>query len=96
MPGGEFPTAGEVGAIERGGRVDDKEGEAGLAHHVGGLIEELELVIGVVGAGVGYVVKDFFARETKAVGNCEKSDGSKGAFRVDVETFALATAHIKR
>ena len=67
LAGGEFAAAGEVGAVEGGGGVDDQEGKAGLAHHVGGLVEELELVVGVVGAGVGDVVEDLFAREAVSV-----------------------------
>ncbi len=53
---GELAAAGEVGAVEGGGAVDDEEGEAGFAHHVRGLVQQLELVVGVVGAGVGDVV----------------------------------------
>ena len=64
---GEFAAASEIGTVEGSGGVDDEEGEAGFAHHIGGLVEELELVIGIVGAGVGDVVKDFFAGEAVAV-----------------------------
>ena len=67
LAGGELAAAGEVGAVEGGGGVDDEEGEARLAHHVGGLVEELELVVRVVGAGVGDVVEHLFAREAVAV-----------------------------
>ena len=84
LAGGEFAAAGEVGAVERGGRVDDQEGEAGLAHHVGGLVEELELVVGVVGAGVGDVVEDFFAGEAVSVRDGQEAHGTEGAFCVDV------------
>ena len=95
LPRGEFAAAGEVGAVERSGAVDDEEGEAGLAHHVGGLVEQLELVVGVVGAGVGDVVEDLFAREAVAVGDAEEADGAEGPFRVDVEAFAFAAAHVE-
>ena len=61
LAGGEFAAAGEVGAVEGGGGVDDEEGEAGFAHHVGGLVEELELVIGIVCSCVSDVVEHFFS-----------------------------------
>ena len=95
LAGGELAAAGEVGAVKRGGRVDDEEAEARLAHHVGGLVQELELVVRVVGAGVGDVVEDLFAREAVAVRDGEEPHGAEGAFRVDVEAFALAAAHVE-
>lgn len=36
---GELATAVEISAIERGCAVDDEEGEAGLGHHLGGLVQ---------------------------------------------------------
>ena len=95
MPRGEFAAASEIGAVEGSSGVDDEEGEAGFAHHVGGLVEELELVIGVVGAGVGDVVEDFFAGEAVAVCDAEEAHGAEGAFGVDVEAFAFAAAHVE-
>ena len=92
---GELAAAGEVGAVEGGGRVDDEEGEARLAHHVGGLVEELELVVRVVGARVGDVVEDLFAREAVPVRHGQESHGSECAFGVDVQTFPLPTAHVE-
>lgn len=38
---GELAAAGKVSAVERGGAVDDEEGEARFTHHVRGLVEEL-------------------------------------------------------
>ena len=52
-------------------------------------------MIGIVGAGIGDVVEDFFAREAVAVGDAEEADRSKGAFGVDVEAFAFAAAHVE-
>lgn len=95
LPRGELAAAGEIGAVEGGGGIDDEEGEAGFAHHVGGLGEELELVIGVVGAGVGDVVEDFFAGEAVAVCNAQEAHGAEGAFGVDVEAFSFAAAHVE-
>ena len=95
LAGRELAPAGEVSAVEGGGRVDDKKREAGLAHHVGGLVEELELVVGVVGAGVGDVVEDLLAREAVAVRDGEEAHGAEGPFGVDVEAFAFAAAHIE-
>ena len=95
LAGGELAAAGEVGAVERGGRVDDQEGEARLAHHVGGLVQELELVVRVVGAGVGDVVEDLFAREAVAVRDGEEAHGPEGAFGVDVKAFSFPTAHVE-
>ena len=73
---GELAAAGEVGAVEGGGGVDDEQGEAGLGHHLGGLVEELELVVGVVGARVGDVVEDFFTGEAEAFRYGQQADGS--------------------
>lgn len=39
LPRGKLAAAREVGAVKRGCAIDDEEGEAGLAHHVGRLIE---------------------------------------------------------
>lgn len=52
-------------------------------------------MVGVVGAGVGDVVEDFFAGEAVAVCDAEEADGAEGAFGVDVETFSLAAAHVE-
>ena len=95
LPRGEFATAGEVGAVEGGGAVDDEEGEARFAHHVRGLVEELQLVIGIVRAGVGDVVQYFFAGEAVAVGDAEETHRAEGAFGVDIEAFSLAAAHVE-
>lgn len=95
LAGTEFASAGKVCAVEGGGTVDDEESKAGFGHHGGGLVEELELVVRVVGAGVGNVVEDFFAVEAVAVGNGEEAHGAEGAFGVDVETFSFAAAHVK-
>ena len=92
---GELAAAGEIGAVERGGAVDDEQGEARLAHHLAGLVEQLELVVRVVGSGVGDVVQDFFAGEAVAVGDGEEAHRAEGAFGVDVEAFALAAAHVE-
>lgn len=67
LPGGELAAAGEVGAVEGGGGVDDEEGEAGFAHHVRGLVEELELMVGIVSAGVGDIVQHLLARQAVSV-----------------------------
>ena len=95
LPRGELPAAGEVGAVEGGGAVNDKEGEAGLAHHLAGLSEELELVVRVVSAGVGYVVKDLFAAQAVTISDSEAAHGAECSFRVDVEAFSFAAAHVE-
>lgn len=95
LAGGELAAACEIGTVERGGRVDNEEGKAGLAHHGGGLVEELELVIAVVGASVGDVVEDLFAAEAVAVGDGQTADGTEGAFGVNVEAFAFTAAHVE-
>jgi len=91
----ELPATDEVGAIERRRGVDDQQGKARLAHHGRGLVQQLQLVVGVVGAGVGDVVEDLFAGEAVAVGDGEEAHGAKGALGVDVQTLALAAAHVE-
>ena len=91
----ELAAAGEIGAVEGGGAVDDEEGKAGLAHHLAGLVQQLQLVVGIVGARVGHVVQHLFAVEPVAVGDGEAAHGPEGAFGVDVEAFAFAPAHVE-
>ena len=67
LPGGEFAAAGEVGAVKGSCGVDDEEGEAGFAHHVGGLVEELQLMIRVVSTGIGDVIQYLLAGQTISV-----------------------------
>ena len=69
LPGGELAAAGEVGAVERGGGVDYEKGEAGFAHHVGGLVEELQLMIGIVCPCVSDVIQHLFSGQSVAVCN---------------------------
>ena len=95
LTAGQLTSAGEVGAIEGHGGVDDEEGKARLAHHLAGLVEELELVVAVIGARVGDVVEDFFAVEAVAIGDSEEAHGAEGAFGVNVEAFSLAAAHVE-
>ena len=95
LPRGELPPPGEIGAVEGSGAVDDEEREARLAHHLAGLGEELELMVGVVGAGVGNVVKDLFTAQPVAVRDGEAAHGAEGPFRVDVQAFSLAPAHVE-
>ena len=95
LAGGEFASAGEIGAVEGGGRVDDEEGEAGFAHHGRRLVQELQLMIAVVRSCVGDVVEDLFSVESVPVGDGETADGTKGAFGIDVEAFAFAAAHVE-
>ena len=52
-------------------------------------------MIGIVGTRVGNVVKDFFTIETVPIGHGETADRTKSTFGVDVETFALAAAHVE-
>ena len=89
---GEFTTTSEVGAEEGGGRIDDDEGEAVLGHHGGGLGEEVLLVVGVVGAGAGDVVKDIIGVEAEALGGGAEAFGAEGAFGVDVERHTFSAA----
>ena len=95
LPVRQLAAAGEIGAVERGGAVDDEQGEARLAHHLAGLVEQLQLVVGIVGARVGDVVEHLFAVEPVAVGDGEAAHGAEGAFGVDVEAFAFAAAHVE-
>ena len=84
LAGGEFAAALEVGAVEGGCRVDDEEGEAGFAHHVGSLIQELELMIRIVGAGVGDIVQHLLARQAVSVRHRQESHRSECAFSIDI------------
>ena len=95
LAGGELASAGEIGTVEGCGGVNDEEGEARLAHHGGRLVEQLQLMITVIGTSVGNVVEDLFAVEAVPVGDCQTADGTKGTFGVDVEALALATTHVK-
>ena len=52
-------------------------------------------MIGVVSAGVGNIVEDFFPREAVAVRDAEEAHGAEGAFGVDVEAFPFAAAHVE-
>ena len=96
LPGGELAAAGEVGAVEGCCRVDDEEGEAGFTHHVRGLVEELQLMIRVVGAGVGDVVEYLFSAQAVSVGYTQQSHGTERPFGVNVQTFPLPAAHVER
>jgi len=91
----QLAAADEVGAVQRRGRVDDEQGEARLAHHGRGLVQQLQLVVRVVGARVGHVVEHLLAREAVAVGDGEEAHGPEGALRVDVQALALAAAHVE-
>lgn len=91
----ELSAAEEVGSVQGGGGVDNEERKAGLAHHLGCLVEQLQLMIGVVSSCVGNIVEDFFPREAVAVGDREQTDGAEGALGVDVQTLALAAAHVE-
>ena len=95
LTGRELAAAGEIGAVQRSGAVDNEKRKARLAHHLGSLVEELELVIRVVGAGVRDIVEDFFAVETVAVGDGEAADGAESPLGVDVEAFSFAAAHVE-
>lgn len=59
------------------------------------MIEQLQLVIGIVGSCVGNVVENLFAREAKAVGDRQEADGPEGTLCVNVQTLALAPAHVE-
>ena len=81
---GEFAAADEIRAVEAGRGVDDEQREARLAHHLRRLVQQLELMVGIVGPGVRDVVEHLFARKAVAVGDGEESHGAEGAFGVDV------------
>ena len=89
---GEFTTTSEISTEESSGGVDDDEGEAVLGHHGGGLGEEVLLVVGVVGAGAGDVVKDIIGVEAEALGGGAEAFGAEGAFGVDVERHTFSAA----
>lgn len=52
-------------------------------------------MVGVVGSCVGNIVQDLFARETVTVGHRKQTHGTKSTLGVDVQTLALAAAHIE-
>ena len=52
-------------------------------------------MVGVVGAGIGDVVEDLFAREAVSVRDGQEAHGPEGAFGVDVEAFPFPAAHVE-
>ena len=68
LPRRKLSPAVELRPEQGGGAVDDDDPKAGLCHHRGGCDEELRLVIAVVRAGVGDVVEDVLAVQTKPAG----------------------------
>ena len=52
-------------------------------------------MVGIIGARVRDVVEHFFAREPVPVRDGEEPYGAESPFRVDVETFPLAAAHVE-
>lgn len=96
LPVAELSTAKEVGSIESSSGIDNEQGKAGLAHHGCCLVEELQLMVRIVGTRVSNIVEDLFAGETITVGNREQTDRTKGTLGVDIQTLAFAAAHIER
>ena len=76
LAGRELPATGEVGSVEGGCGVDDKQREAGFGHHLSGLVEKLKLVVGIVGTGVGDIIENFFAGEAEPFRYCKEPDRS--------------------
>ena len=91
----ELAAAGEVGAEERGGGVDDDDSKSVLSHHCGRLGEKLLLMFAVVGAGAGDVVEDVVGVEAEALGDGAEALGTEGAFGVDVEGHAFGAALVE-
>ena len=52
----QLATAHEIRSIQRSSTVDDKKRKSGFGHHLSSLVEQLELVVGVVCSGVCNVV----------------------------------------
>ncbi len=95
LPAAEFPAAAVVGAVERGGGVDDEEREARLAHHGARLVQQLQLMVAVVRAGIRHVVQYLLAREPVPIRHGQQPHWPEGALGVDVQAFPLAAAHVE-
>jgi hypothetical protein len=67
-----------------------------LGHHSSCLDEQLQLVVGVVSAGVSDVVENLLAVHPVALGDGKESNRSEGSFSVDIQALALATSHFYR
>lgn len=91
----ELSAAREIRAVECRGTVDDQQREPRLGHHLCCLVEELELMIGVVGTSVGDIVQDFFAGEPIPVRHRQKSNRTKGSLCIDVQALPFAAAHVE-
>lgn len=50
-------------------------------------------MIGIICASISNIIEYFFSVETVALGHSEKTDGSEGAFGIDVEAFTLTASH---
>ena len=54
--------------------------------------EELILLIGVMGSGVGYVIEDLLLVKAEALGNWDQTFGSEGSLSVYVHRHAFTTS----
>lgn len=95
LPAAELPAAAVIGAVQGGGGVDDEQREAGLAHHRAGLVQQLQLMVAVVRAGICHVIQDLLARQPVPVRHGEQPHWAEGALGVDVQAFPLAAAHVE-
>ena len=92
LPRRQLAAPVELGAGERGDRVDDDQGEARLGHHRRRREQQLALVVGVVRARVGDVVEHVGRVEAEALGDLREARRAEGALGVDPERLALGAA----
>jgi hypothetical protein len=53
-------------------------------------------MVGVICSRICNVIQNFFPTQTITFCDCKETSGAEGTLGIDVETFALATAHAHR
>src|ERR1700712_2449301 len=62
LSGRQLSSSNKVCSIQRSGAINDEKREPCLTHHRRSLVEQLKLMIGVVGASIRNIVENFFSR----------------------------------
>ena len=91
LPGGEFSTTAEVSSIQSCCAVNNQQGESVLSHQGSCLQKELVLLISVVGACVGNIVKNLLFIETEPLGDRNQSFRAESTFSINIHGHALTT-----